>query len=185
MRKNKKGISPLIATVLLIGFTIVLAALVMRWGGTLFRETTQTTGCESQGRIACISQVEISVGNIGECIDITRCDKIGLLIVNNLAATQSLEAFNVQREWDDGAIESGKVTFFAAAGPVVAGESREILEGGLGTQDVFYDNTKVGTFKAIHVIPIFTQTTTDGGSCRIVCSEQKETIPKGDPRIIA
>ncbi|MBU1246318.1 MAG: archaellin/type IV pilin N-terminal domain-containing protein [Nanoarchaeota archaeon] len=29
---GKRGISPLIATVLLIGFTIVLAALVFRWG---------------------------------------------------------------------------------------------------------------------------------------------------------
>ena len=35
-RMKKRGISPLIATVLIIGFTIVLAALVMQWGSGLF-----------------------------------------------------------------------------------------------------------------------------------------------------
>ena len=35
---NKKGISPLIASVLLIGFTIVLAFLVFKWGGELFEK---------------------------------------------------------------------------------------------------------------------------------------------------
>ncbi len=180
MRKNKKGISPLIATVLLIGFTIVLAALVMRWGGTLFRETTQTTGCEAQGRIACSSQVDISVGTIGECIDVNTCIQIGRLIVNNLAATQSLEAFSVARELSDGSIESTEAKF-----TIPAGGTADILEGGIpgATQTIVYNT--IGTLKAIHVTPIFTQTTTDGGSCRIVCSEQKETIPKGDPRIIA
>lgn len=53
IKMTKKGISPLIATVLLIGFTIVLAAVVMQWGGGFVRNlTTQqdvlvttTTGC--------------------------------------------------------------------------------------------------------------------------------------------
>ena len=30
---NKKGITPLIATVLLIGFTVALAGIVITWGG--------------------------------------------------------------------------------------------------------------------------------------------------------
>ena len=37
---NKKGISPLIATVLIIGFTVALAAIVITWG-VRFTETTQ------------------------------------------------------------------------------------------------------------------------------------------------
>ena len=36
--RDKKGISPLIATVLVIGFTIVLAALVLTWGQDLFKD---------------------------------------------------------------------------------------------------------------------------------------------------
>lgn len=35
---NKKGISPLIATVLIIGFTIVLAVLIMKWALPFVKE---------------------------------------------------------------------------------------------------------------------------------------------------
>lgn len=41
---KRKGVSPLIATVLVIGFTIVLAALTVTWGTKLFKETTEETG---------------------------------------------------------------------------------------------------------------------------------------------
>jgi|GEM_PF-1918231 len=44
MKRCKKGISPLIATVLIIGFTIVLAALVITWGGDLFKGIQDETG---------------------------------------------------------------------------------------------------------------------------------------------
>ncbi len=53
MRKNKKGISPLIATVLIIGFTIVIAALVITWGTNLFKKTQQQTGELSDVNLAC------------------------------------------------------------------------------------------------------------------------------------
>ena len=38
--KNKKGISPLIATVIVIGLTIVLAAIVVKFGSDLVKGTT-------------------------------------------------------------------------------------------------------------------------------------------------
>ncbi len=52
-RRNKKGISPLIATVLIIGFTIVLAAMVITWGTKLFKQTTEETGRASQFNLLC------------------------------------------------------------------------------------------------------------------------------------
>ena len=63
---EKKGISPLIATVLLIGFTIVLAAVVMRWGGEFVRETTEETTCIAEAATACIdlrSEITNAVDN--------------------------------------------------------------------------------------------------------------------------
>ena len=51
--KSKKGISPLIATVLIIGFTIVLAALVITWGNKLFQDTVENTGKQSDLSLAC------------------------------------------------------------------------------------------------------------------------------------
>ena len=54
---KKKGISPLIATVLIIGFTIVLAALVMQWGSGLFEKIKTETGVSSEINIICSSKL--------------------------------------------------------------------------------------------------------------------------------
>ena len=35
---SKRGISPLIATVLIVGFTIALAAMIITWGGNFCKE---------------------------------------------------------------------------------------------------------------------------------------------------
>ncbi len=59
MKINKKGISPLIATVLLIGFTIVLAALVITWGGELFRKTTKNTGETYDFSLLCTTKYNL------------------------------------------------------------------------------------------------------------------------------
>lgn len=51
---NKKAISPLIATVLLIGFTIVLAAVVMQWGGSFVRQLTQQQAVTTTTATECM-----------------------------------------------------------------------------------------------------------------------------------
>lgn len=51
---NKKGVSPLIATVLIIGFTIVLAAVVMQWGGGFVRQLTEEQAQKSEAQTTCI-----------------------------------------------------------------------------------------------------------------------------------
>ena len=58
---QKRGISPLIATILIIGFTIVLAAMVMQWGTTLLKGIQEQTGKQAELKIACtgISNLEI------------------------------------------------------------------------------------------------------------------------------
>ena len=51
MRKNKRGISPLIATVLLIGFTVALAAMVMTWGSGFIKKTTEQTTVDDKTEV--------------------------------------------------------------------------------------------------------------------------------------
>ncbi len=53
--KNKKAISPLIATVLIIGFTIVLAAVVIQWGGVLVNGIIGKTDISSDVNFKCSS----------------------------------------------------------------------------------------------------------------------------------
>lgn len=61
MLKNKRGISPLIATVLIIGFTIVLAALVITWGTRLFKTTVEETELASKFSFACSTGLKLDV----------------------------------------------------------------------------------------------------------------------------
>ena len=70
---EKKGISPLIATILLIGFTIVLAVIVLQWGTTFFEDTTDKTGCD----------VDLNMECAGLDIEFTKAE----LITNNLTLT--------------------------------------------------------------------------------------------------
>ena len=63
--RSKKGISPLIATVLVIGFTIVLAALVIQWGGGLFKDIQDRTGETAEGNEKCATQLlNLEIGQV-------------------------------------------------------------------------------------------------------------------------
>lgn len=72
--KGNKGISPLIATVLLIGFTIVLAALVIQWGGDLFKSFQSSTGVSSEVSQTCavgLANLQITkVTNTGQVLNV-------------------------------------------------------------------------------------------------------------------
>ncbi|MBS3163409.1 hypothetical protein J4427_01850 [Candidatus Woesearchaeota archaeon] len=52
--KTRRGVSPLIATVLIIGFTIVLAAVVMQWGGAFVRQLTEEQAAKTETATSCI-----------------------------------------------------------------------------------------------------------------------------------
>jgi len=60
---NKKAVSPLIATVLLIAFTVALGAIVMNWGESFVRNTQDTASEASEGKIECTMAVDFDVIN--------------------------------------------------------------------------------------------------------------------------
>ena len=62
---NKKAISPLIATVLLIVFTVSVAVTVMTWGKQLIMEKTETVEEQTMVDIACGLDVSIDVADVG------------------------------------------------------------------------------------------------------------------------
>lgn len=59
--KAKRGISPLIATVLLIGFTVALAAVIMTWGLDYIKGTTDTVGKQTNKFLLCTNMLKIAV----------------------------------------------------------------------------------------------------------------------------
>jgi flagellin-like protein len=72
---DRRGISPLIATVLIIGFTIVLAVLVITWISGTVTEQTDSTDCMVEVENTCLS----AIGKIEGTYNFT----VGLLTVTN------------------------------------------------------------------------------------------------------
>jgi flagellin-like protein len=58
-----KGISPLIASVMLIAITVALAALVMSWNNALFKSTTKTVENRTDVAVEC-SSAQITIEDV-------------------------------------------------------------------------------------------------------------------------
>ena len=63
---KKKGISPLIATVLIIGFTVALAAVIMVWGQGFIKGMQEKTEAGADVQLVCAQDVSMSVSNVCE-----------------------------------------------------------------------------------------------------------------------
>jgi flagellin-like protein len=68
---NKKGISPLIATVLIIGFTILAAILVINWINDLIGGQTDIQQCQSDAASQCTDYVNLMQYSATQVDDIT------------------------------------------------------------------------------------------------------------------
>ena len=62
--KQKKGISPLIATILLIGFTVILAVIVFTWGQGWFGGLTGGQAEQTNLQLACVNKGGLSIKEI-------------------------------------------------------------------------------------------------------------------------
>lgn len=68
MRKNKKrGISPLIATVLLIGFTIALVIIIFFWISSFTKERAAKTEEIVEAEVSCATAIDVGVEK--SCLD--------------------------------------------------------------------------------------------------------------------
>ena len=160
--KNKKGISPLIATVIIIGLTIVLAALVVTFGTNLVKKTTEDTEKQSSVTTACSNvalnlkltasilqpvapatnkKVEVGVTNDGQTkIDgfIFRVYNVGETVADSMDTTVVAEQAKV------------------ATNPVTTPADYTVGTNGLKTFDLSYDNTKVPTAVKVSIKPKIT-----------------------------
>lgn len=62
--RSKKGISPLIATVLLIAFAVALGAVVMNWGRSYVEDMSEKSAETSNTKVACAQDVGYEVYTI-------------------------------------------------------------------------------------------------------------------------
>ena len=116
MNRQKKGMSPLIATVLLIGFAVALAALVMTWGLDFIKGQTGRVDDSTQQALLCVNELDfkIEVDCTGDKIFI---DNRGSVEINELRLRKHLAG-------------GGTVTPVQAAQPLLPGEKQEFTQLG-------------------------------------------------------
>ncbi|MBI2550038.1 hypothetical protein HYV83_02555 [Candidatus Woesearchaeota archaeon] len=62
--KGKRGVSPLIATVLLIAFAVALGAVVMNWGRSFVQQNIDQTEKVTQTKLGCSLRVSLKIAEI-------------------------------------------------------------------------------------------------------------------------
>lgn len=127
---NKKGVSPLIATVLLIAFAVSVGAVIMNW-------TSSATGIESHGEGDCgitsLNVVEIN-GQKEICLDRER-KKIIITV----------ETGQMQ-------IEGIRISFLGSTNKVID-KNEQIEAGALKTFELSYDPAINGELNKIKLTP--------------------------------
>lgn len=63
-KRAKSGVSPLIATVLLIAFAVALGAVVMNWGRSFVQQQTAEAEKTTQTKLGCSLKVNLKVAEI-------------------------------------------------------------------------------------------------------------------------
>ncbi len=61
---NKKGIAPLIATVLLVAFAVAIAAIVMDWNRNYVQDTSDTARIESELKVTCNLNLGLGIEDV-------------------------------------------------------------------------------------------------------------------------
>jgi len=176
---NKKGISPLIATVLLIGFTIVLAALVIRWGSELFSSQIKTQTCDNEATISCTSDVDI---DLTQATFNTVTDTLTVSLVSN-GKKEIKGGYIVRLHTDTGEVKASTVTAAAAnelgGFETVTFPRTDAINWGSLDEAMLRTNTGCQTkFCGVSIMPIIIHTTNKGDTCTVTCgqSEQRRTF---------
>src|SRR3989344_731809 len=152
---EKRGFSPLIATVLLIGFTITIAAILMIWGGNLVKERAEKISARTEAQTSCTAKVEIGL-NSAKC-DTT--EEIIKISVEN-KGSDTINAFRARINYDG---DSETTTTYNLLNPT----SQTSLK-------VEYDTSK-GMPKSVIIFPVLNKQ-----SLSYTCSEKSKEIEVED-----
>jgi len=125
---KKKGISPLIATVLLISFTVGIVSLVMIWGRTYVTEKTEQQGISADASMSCVN-MKITVDKSCRTDDNTV-----LLTIRNLNS-ENIDAFIFRSDTVD-----------------IVVEHNEPLAG-FTTSDITASETNIGKLSTLDIVP--------------------------------
>lgn len=147
-RKNKKGISPLLATVLLVAFVVIIAVLIWMWWANIVREQAEKEGQRTELRSICESQVDFNIKNV-------ECDGNLIHVFLENKGSTGIDNFQTQLSDDSGGTFDQYI-------------EQDMIEG--GAVEVTIDTSVFsgfGTWEKIKVFPVVAR----GGSYK-VCADQ-------------
>lgn len=132
----KKGISPLVATILLIGFVVVIAVTVWFWYRGVVEEQAQKTATTTTAQFSC-TLVSIVASN-------SYCSESEISFDLENKGTVTLSNFRVIVNGDD---------------QQTSELSQQILPSGKVNTGIGYDSSVTGTPTTITIIPVVSGTT--------------------------
>ena len=132
--RSKKGVSPLIATVLLIAFAVALGAVVMNWGKGYVQSQAVQVETQSNAQLSCQSDIELSVyvlnGRPKVCYSVDG-DVTTLEIMLKNEGTSTIEGISA--------------TLISALDDVYSQElDKKIIGGGVSKFEIEVDNDEFG-----------------------------------------
>jgi flagellin-like protein len=146
---ERKGISPMIAIVLLIAFTVAVGGILSLWLTTLTSTQTTTTGSAAEKQVLCAR----SVLEITEVYYTT--PQSANVTVSYTYGTESLTSFNLF--FVDSARNSENKT---ASGTLTPGDSETFAITGLSTLSA------TGTYQSVRVIAMCQDTYPVSSECK-------------------
>ncbi|MBL7100474.1 MAG: hypothetical protein ISS23_00805 [Nanoarchaeota archaeon] len=146
---QKRGISPLIATVLILGFTIALAAIIMNWAGVFTKKMTEGTEETANVQIICATEVIFDLESV--CVD---TNDYKLLVSNDGA--RDIDSFIIRYYAGADTVEQQTHTF---TGGLAQFAIESALSGGGDptlTTTAGAGTTKIDNVNKIEMIPVAT-----------------------------
>jgi len=148
---NKRGISPLIATVLLIGLVIAIISTIMLWSRNIIKEEIEKRAPVTQGKLTCQTEVEINVEDV--------CVADGKIEV----AIRNMKEKSIPKIKGIVISKKGKTFVEDWAETTISSFERETIKFGYRS-DI--------TPQFIEIIPVIYQEG-DGGNVEVGCDNQK------------
>jgi len=161
--RSKRGVSPLIATVLLIAFAVALGAVVMNWGKGYVQSQAVQVETQSNAQLSCQSDIELNVyvlnGRPRVCYKIE--DGITTLDI-------------MLRNGGTSTIQGIATTFISADNDVFSTEiDKKIIGGGVGRFEIEVDLDEFGPILQADFTP---KILVSGVQQPVLCSQNVKTI---------
>lgn len=100
MMNNKRGISPLVATVLLVAIVIIIGLLIYFWYSNVLIKQTEKEQLTSE--LICAQKIEFELKNIGCSIPLNSSDPTAVIFKATNTGSAHINKFQVVVRYNDG-----------------------------------------------------------------------------------